>query len=130
MTYIEDLAAVIHQACLQDFEDIVYDIPPHLQNKRVPKESHRRPKTYDITFLEMWQQMWGSTALGFGGIGGAAMTTANVFVLGHKYSNARLVYFGPNFAYKILNPNEQFTQDVLNRHMVDVCSAKKRYEKV
>lgn len=44
-------------------------------------------------------QMWGSTALGFGGIGGAAMTTAQTYVV-FTYESV-FVYFGSRFAYEL-----------------------------
>lgn len=43
-------------------------------------------------------QVWGSTALGLGGFGGQATTTAQTFiVLGHSEA---YIYFGGRFAYK------------------------------
>lgn len=46
-------------------------------------------------------QTWGSTALGFGGIGGAAMTTAQTYVV--LANGSVFVYFGSRFAYEIKN---------------------------
>jgi len=49
--------------------------------------------------VTMFAQTWGSTALGFGGIGGAAMTPAYTVILsrGNNYN----VYFGGRHAYSI-----------------------------
>ena len=44
-------------------------------------------------------QVWGSTALGFGGIGGQALTTAQTYVI--LAQGSIYVYFGSRFAYEI-----------------------------
>jgi hypothetical protein len=46
-------------------------------------------------------QMWGSTALGFGGIGGAAMTKAQTTIVLPEDRSAAHVYFNSRFAYTI-----------------------------
>ena len=63
-----------------------------------------------------WPQMWGSTACGFGGIGGAAMTEAQVFISLYdpieNYDNRLAVVFVDNrFAYltDFKNIKEEFT---------------------
>ena len=43
-------------------------------------------------YVVMFQQTWGSTALGYGGIGGAVMTPAYTVVV--SYENHMRVYFG------------------------------------
>lgn len=67
-------------------------------------------------------QMWGSTALGFGGIGGQAMTTAQTVVIG--YGNRYEVYFGGRFAYEVINPNEKFFEDMRKWRMASLRDAK------
>jgi hypothetical protein len=60
----------------------------------------------------VFPQGWGSTALGFGGIGGQMCTTAHTVVVvddGYDRPQARaLVYFGSGFAYEVLDPGEAF----------------------
>ena len=46
-------------------------------------------------------QMWGSTALGFGGIGGAAMTQAQTTIVLPDDRSVAHVYFNARFAYTI-----------------------------
>lgn len=54
-------------------------------------------------------QTWGSTALGYGGIGGSAMTSAQTIVLYDMYSDVVRVYFGDNrLGYQIKEPNRKF----------------------
>lgn len=61
-------------------------------------------------------QTWGSTALGFGGIGGAAMTTAyTVVVIGPQQDAC--VYFNGRLAYHVKVPNDTFAFD-LGRHLM------------
>ena len=62
----------------------------------------------------------GSTALGFGGIGGQAMTTAYTTVLVDNYTGWCGVFFGEILAYKILNPNQLFWEDIHNENMSEV----------
>ena len=60
----------------------------------------RRPDVSEIQVTAMFPQTWGSTALGFGGIGGAAMTPAyTVVVTGPGGQLA--VYWGNRHAYTI-----------------------------
>lgn len=63
----------------------------------------RRPTALDVE-VQLFEQLWGSTALGYGGLGGAAMTYAYTVVVS---SHDRIcVYFGGgNLAYT-LSPEE------------------------
>ena len=51
----------------------------------------RRVYTHEVEVV-MFQQTWGSTALGYGGIGGAVSTPAYTVVV--SYENHMRVYFG------------------------------------
>lgn len=53
-----------------------------------------------------WPQVWSTTTMGFGGIGGAMMTWAQTVVLhvGQRY----LVYHGGRFAYRIESASPSF----------------------
>ena len=49
-----------------------------------------------------FDQTWASTALGFGGVGGSAMTTARTYVMIPKNDESRAyVYYGRYFAYDL-----------------------------
>lgn len=80
-------------------------------------------KRYDINSeLLVFSQVWGSTALGFGGIGGQAMTSAYTTVIFDDYLNIWAVYFGERMAYMIKNPNDIFMEDVFkSRNMASVA---------
>lgn len=57
-----------------------------------------RPWESDIELVAMFRETWGSTALGFGGMGGSAMTEAytTVLMVGMRYY---LVYWGGRLGY-------------------------------
>jgi hypothetical protein len=89
------------------------------------EKAHKVPReirTHEIERIEMFQQTWGSTSLGFGGMGGASMTTANVIIA--SYHGQACVYFGSRFAY-IVPHSPELAEDILRHRMVDVKDAAK-----
>lgn len=70
--------------------------------------------------LYVFPQTWGSTALGFGGIGGQAMTSAYTTVVIDNNSGYVGVFFSSRLAYIIKEPNSLFTEDLSKQHMKDV----------
>ena len=74
-------------------------------------------KYYPEFEMTMFLQTWGSTALGFSGIGGQAMTSAYTTVVREIYSNWRGVIFGGRLAYKNEDPNQTFNEDVCKFQM-------------
>ena len=73
------------------------------------EEYERRPHEGEVEVYH-FPQLWDSTALGFGGVGGQAFTTAYTTVV---ISNpAAAVYFGGRLAYKIAEVNSKFMADV------------------
>ncbi|UJJ60631.1 hypothetical protein [Rhodanobacter denitrificans] len=67
--------------------------------------------------VTVFPQLWGSTALGYGGVGGAAMTTAYTVVVEAQVLGRRAVYFGScgQLAYvvPIGGPNEEAFQKAI-----------------
>ena len=81
--------------------------------------------TLDDFDLYTFEQVWGSTALGFGGIGGSAMTSARTYVFVPVSCNQKcFVYFAGRFAYAA-NYSEKFMEDVRKGNMEPVSSAGK-----
>lgn len=72
----------------------------------------------------VFPQMWGSTALGFEGIGGDAMTIASTVIAYNSYTKFALVFFGEEFAYLVKDPNESFFKDKLEENMKPCWEAK------
>jgi len=82
---------------------------------------NRNMTYYDVT-VTMFPQAFSDTTLGFGGIGGQAITTSYVVVI-NDYEYA-YVYFGGRLAYKVKGPLQDFYDDVRNQCM------RPRYESI
>lgn len=80
-----------------------------------------KPDAFD---LYMFEQTWGSTALGFGGIGGDAMTSAMTYVFVPQVEDDCIVYFAGRFAYKVPY-SRVFADDIAKQHMEPVYRAGK-----
>ena len=122
------LPTSLMSALLKDLPDIEYrykTVEEHKQGKE-GKLKKRRPEMWDIRQVIMFQQTWGSTALGFGGMGGASMTTADVVVVEGPDASC-CVYMGGHLAYTIKSPKPDFWRDVRAHCMVDV-ELKDKYE--
>ena len=73
--------------------------------------------TIDEFEIHIFEQIWGSTALGFGGIGGQAMTSAYTYVFVPQCCDQNcFVYFNGSFAYEA-EYNSIFKEDLINRNM-------------
>ena len=92
-------------------------------------EKTRKHQMYDLTVYAMFPQTWGSTALGFGGIGGQAITSAYVCVIESDLLGQFAVYFGGRLAYVIERPNAKFMEDITAHRMVDASKGKTAYER-
>jgi hypothetical protein len=92
-------------------------------------EKSRKHTFYDLTVYSMFAQSWGSTALGFGGIGGQAITSAYVCVIESNLVGGYAVYFGGRLAYVIDRPNELFIEHIARHRMVDAKLGKSTYER-
>lgn len=80
-------------------------------------EKTRRHQLSDITVVAMFPQTWSSTALGHGGVGGQAITTAYTVVLGSNLTGEHAVYFGGQFAYMIGRAAPLFFEHMAARSM-------------
>lgn len=99
---------------------------------RITKQ--RKHTSLDISVEAMFVQTWSSTALGFGGIGGQAITDAYTIILRSEVTGEHCVYFGSRFAYRIDHPNDNFYNDMQSRQMAHKAhpkglSAKEWYER-
>ena len=77
----------------------------------------------DVAGICDFSQMWASTALGFGGCGGSAMTIARTYVVFPYDEDTAYVYFNGRFAYEVHQPNERFFEDIHNHHMASVMES-------
>lgn len=72
---------------------------------------NRNTRISDFEMIS-FNQTWGSTALGFGGIGGQAMTSARTYVfVPVTCEEDCLVYFAGKFAYSVPY-SQEFVEDV------------------
>lgn len=93
------------------------------QRKRVQtgKMLSRRPDHHEVEFV-MFAQTWGSTALGFGGVGGAAMTPAYTVVALGPMGDAA-IYFAGRLAYHVKKPNQRFANHLSQQLMLSVAES-------
>lgn len=70
--------------------------------------------------VRVFLQTWGSTALGFGGIGGQAFTSAYTTVIWDEQIGYG-VFFAGCFAYAIREPNDLFFEHLLSGRMESVA---------
>jgi hypothetical protein len=110
---LDALHNAMAQAVITDLPDIRYWQRDWTEYRKLPKEKAanlssgegpgewktRRPSNSEVR-VTMFHQVWGSTALGYGGIGGAAMTPAYTVIV--NFNEVSCVYFanGP-LAYTI-----------------------------
>lgn len=85
-------------------------------------------KYYPEFELTVFLQAWGSTALGFGGVGGQAMTSAYTTVIWEKNIGIYGVFFGEKLGYVIENPNMVFLDDLVYHRMKE-CSQSGMYRR-
>ena len=95
---------------------------------------------YPVVKANVFPQTWGSTALGFPGCGGSAMTTAYTTVMNARFlpklssaTNGERefwgVYFGNEYAYMIEEPTEEFFEDLKNHNRASVMEAGRYHKK-
>lgn len=141
---IECLASCMADAIYEGFPLIDYEerdfeatknwsitkIKEAMKNQTLPmiKNSHRHTRS-DVCVIAMFPQTWGSTALGFGGLGGQAITTAYTVIIRSEHDRSCCVYFGARFAYRIKKPNKLFYEDLKKDYMLPVAEQNK-YEQV
>lgn len=124
-TPVETLAASVYHAAHAALPDYVYEMVDHAATYQMPTEERRagqereqrgevvfprrtitqRPHISQCVVRYMFPQLWNSTALGFGSIGGAAMTDAYTVIIegpgGHL-----AVYWSGRFGY-LVDPAQQ-----------------------
>lgn len=102
-----------------------------MKNDTVPRVYKTRRPTVDDVEVVMFPQTWGSTALGYGGMGGAAMTPAYTVIVTCR--NVSCVYFGGRrLAYSIdaskqsSAGKEEWRKDIAAHQLAD-CRGASQY---
>ena len=87
--------------------------------------SDKSNPTLDDFELYTFEQTWGSTALGFGGVGGQAITSATTYVFIPISINQKcFVYFAGRFAYAV-DYSGKFMEDVFGCNVASVAESGK-----
>lgn len=115
---VESLASAVYTA-INDPQ-----VLPDIEHEFRQTKHKGRPMVSDLTIIH-FPQTWGSTALGFGGIGGAAMTTAYTTVIICR--NNAAVFFDGKHCYSVDDFKENFMNDVNGRHLKSLTDAKLKY---
>ena len=130
---IETLSNCMAHAVYEGFPEFEYQdrdwsqgYQPGVEPKWITKK--RKHVAYDVSVYAMFPQTWSSTSLGFGGIGGQAITDAYTVVLESHQGGGYCVYFGGRFAYRIKRPYGKFWDDIQTQSLSEVNGAKKMYE--
>jgi hypothetical protein len=126
---LEALAQSLAHAQYEGFGEVEYE-DRDWEHYRKTKEDRRIKKTrkhsaYDISVYSMFPQSWSSTALGFGGIGGQAITPAYTVIVESDHTGEYCVYFGGRFAYRVKSLTQKFRDDVARQYMAEVSEAHK-----
>jgi hypothetical protein len=123
---LKDLHDAMAHAQYEGFSDIEYETRDWKAYRDsngktdIRNSATRRPAEHDFQIYSMFTQTWGSTALGHGGMGGAAMTTAYTIVLECRSTQEYLVYFGGTFCYKVSRKSKNlgiFLEDCKNHNL-------------
>lgn len=102
---------------LGDWAEIIKDLSIRCGKSIIDKDCY----VFDF------DQIWASTALGFGGVGGSAMTKARTYVI--IYDDSAYVYFNGHYAYTVNEPwNEEFNNDIADECMAGCAVASTRYK--
>lgn len=85
--------------------------------------NHIKPELGDLRYpqfeVNVFLQTWGSTCLGFGGIGGQAMTSAYTTVIWEESAGIYGVFFDEGLGYVIKNPNDLFMENMNSHRMFE-----------
>ena len=132
---IQALSSALYRATLLDLPDITYQVPDYEarkaknKNKDAVMNRTRRPTTYDVR-VHMFMQTWGSTATGYGGMGGASTTEEYTIII--EYFPYYCVYFGEGpLAYMVnVGASSDFIDDVRQQKMPDCREALTKYKQI
>lgn len=117
-TPVESMAAAIYTALADP------NVLPDIEHTIRQQTTKGRPSLYDIDVIQ-FPQRWGSTALGFSGMGGAAMTKAYTTVIISRDNAA--VFFAGRHCYSVDGINDAFNEDLKKRCMRSLKEADGRY---
>lgn len=119
-------------AKLPNLELLDYKIKQHLINDKEFMQKWNKYKEehsyacVDVVF-DMFIQMWGNTSGGFETVGGCAMTEEYTIVAHERSTDTYIVCFGDKPAYIVNDAPIQFLEDLKDRQIKGINTAKKYY---
>lgn len=122
--FVSNLADSLDSALEQALKN-----PGHLREPGVPYDEDDSP---GYCVVHHFPQTWGSTALGFPGVGAQAVTSAYTTVI-RSPSGEAAVYFAGKLAYLVAGADQRseqaaaFLSDLRNKQMEPVATAQDRY---
>ena len=124
---LDNISQALAHSVYEGFDLIEYEDRDWEQYRKTKQDvrikKSRKHTMSDVDVYAMFPQTWGSTALGFGGIGGQAITRAYTIIVQSNCTGKFCVYFGGKFAYSVDRPNLKFYEDINNRCMIEVKNA-------
>lgn len=117
-TPVESLAAAVYTAISNT------EVLPDIEHNYGRTPYKERPSINDLEIIH-FPQTWGSTSIGFGGMGGAAMTKAYTTVIICRDNAA--VFFGGRHCYSVDSINDTFKEDLKRRCMRSLKEAEGKY---
>ena len=88
-------------------------------------EQMKRDYPNDEINIFCFPQIWGSSALGYGGVGASAMSKSTTIVICAEYANIYRVYFGSDrLAYELKDPNRVFMDDLFSMNLKEKSQSK------
>lgn len=100
---------------IPDLKYLLEDFYWRLDDKNLLNKTTRFNR--DDFDISLFSQTWGSTALGFDGFGGQEVILAYTTVIFYIPLEIYAIYFGEDFAYFVMNPNDIFYYDLGHLHM-------------
>lgn len=126
---LDQIITAVNKALQSDLPDVEEEVWGIVNNRAAKTSTHvRRPAQHEVEIFS-FPQHWGSTALGFPGVGGQAMTTAQTVIV--SLETTAWVYFGGLLAYHVegWQRNEAFMRDMKEHRMAALHESFKRYKK-
>ena len=121
INHVNDVAESVIKARMQDLLPHEYDYYP--PGKKESRETRAQRPREDMIQMYAFPQTWGSTSLGFGGMGGQSITDALTVVVFGPMGDA-CVYFAGRLAYHIKRPSQAFYEDMSKHRMRSVTDCK------
>lgn len=119
---LRHMASAIYSALFVDLHDVDYMIQSYEDRRNnLPGEPAKRRPTEGEISVTQFPQTWGSTSLGFGGLGGSAFTTSDTTVV--ECGKWAAVYFGGRFAYLANVESSDFKEDIVFKQLKPVCES-------